>query len=92
MSLSKEYQEYHLTLKGWVKGSFQADFLGSSENVVTPDDRFLTIHCYDEQASVYSKSIYYEEKIWESDDKNQIKKLKQRYGEKPDWFGYKMMK
>lgn len=63
MSLSKEYQEYHLTTKGWVAGSFKADVLGASEDLETPSDTVLTIHCYDEQTSLHSKPFFYEKRF-----------------------------
>jgi hypothetical protein len=38
MSLSKECQEYHLTPRGWVEGTFKGDALGGSNVVEPPDD------------------------------------------------------
>ena len=88
MSLSKESQEYHLTPRGWIEGSFRGDVLGSSKDVGIPKDRVLTIACYDELPSVYSKPYFYDQVVWESEDKQAINHLKKKYGDKPDWFGY----
>ncbi len=92
MSLSKECYTYHLTPRGWVEGTFEADTLGSSRIKGTPKDRVLTICCYDEQTSLHSKSFFYDKTVWESDDPNMVKKLTKKYGKKPNWFGYKEMK
>ena len=91
MSLSREYQEYHLTQNGWIDGSFHGDSLGGSIDVEIPKDRVLTIRCYDEQTSVYSKTNFYEQEVWSCDDKELINQLKIKYG-KPNWFGYERMK
>ena len=92
MSLSKEYQEYHLTTKGWITGSFKGDVFGGSHKVPNPVDRVLTIMCCDELTSAFAKPIYHDEVIWQSDDKQLINKLKAKWGEQPDWFGYEKMK
>lgn len=89
MALSREYQEFHLTPQGWIDGNFKADSLGASESVETPKDRVLTIRCHDQLSSAFSKPNFYDEIVWESEDKNQINQLKNKYGEKPDCFGYK---
>lgn len=91
MSLSKEYQEYHLTPRGWILGTFKGDALGGSNKQPIPKDRVLTIACYDELPSAFSKPRLYDKVIWESEDKYLIKKLKTKWGERPDWFGYKKM-
>jgi hypothetical protein len=41
MAQRKEWQEYHLTLRGWVKGSCRDDF-GHGEDIEPPLDRVLT--------------------------------------------------
>lgn len=92
IGLSKECQEYHLTPHGWVEGSFKGDGLGGTTEVPTPNDRVLTILCYDVLPSAFSEARFYDSVAWESDDKDEIKRLKKKYGNKPDWFGYERMK
>jgi len=92
MSFSKERQDYHLTPRGWEKGSFKGDALGGKKDVDIPIDRVLTISCYDEKSSPYSKSMFYDNITWESDDKAKIDALINQFGDKPNWFGYKKMK
>lgn len=91
MSFSKECQEYHLTPRGWTEGSFQGDVLGGSNELPNPSDRVLTIACYDEISSAFSKPRYYDNVVWESEDRNKIAKLRAKWGEKPNWFGYEKM-
>jgi hypothetical protein len=88
MALSTESQEYHLTPKGWVTGTFIGDVFGGKEFVPTPNDRVLTMICYDKIAYVHAKPIYSHQIIWESEDKDLIKKLKLIWGDKPDWIGF----
>lgn len=92
MSFSKERQDYHLTPHGWVEGSFEGDTLGGKKHVDTPMDRVLTISCYDEKSSSYSEPFFYDKITWRFDDKNRIDALIKKYGDKPDWFGYKKIK
>lgn len=92
MSLSKECQEYHLTHRGWIGGSFKGDALGGSKEVEPPSDRVLTIGCYDKLSSAYSEPSFYEQIHWKADDENSIDQLIIKYGDRPDWFGYKKMK
>ncbi len=89
MSFSKESQEYHLTPNGWVMGSFKGDALGGAEERPIPEERVLTIVCTDEISSPYSSPRYYDNVIWESKNHKLIKELKKKWGDKPDWFGYK---
>jgi len=88
MSLSKECQEYHLTPRGWIMGTFTGDTLGGIEERPIPEDRVLTIACYDELPAAFSKPYYHYEVIWKSDDKKLIEKLISKWGEKPKWFGF----
>lgn len=92
MSLSKEYQEYHLTPRGWTEGSFKGDVLGGSIELPIPSDRVLTVACYDELPSAFSKPYYHAEVIWQSNNKQLIEKLKAKWSDRPNWFGYSKMK
>jgi hypothetical protein len=92
MSYSKECQEYHLTPSGWVKGTFKGDELGGRTIVPPPEDRVLTVLCYDELSSAYAEPHYYDREAWESDDKDAIRRLKEKFGHRPDWFGYDLKK
>ena len=92
MSFSKERQDYHLTPRGWEEGSFQGDALGGKKAVDIPIDRVLTISCYDEKASPHSKPIFYDRIAWESDGEAKIQALIKQFGEKPQWFGYEIMR
>jgi len=89
MSLSKERQDYHLTPQGWIEGTFKGDAFGGCNEVETPADRVLTIACYDEIPAVHAKPYFYDEVVWQSADKQLVDRLKARWGERPDWFGYK---
>ena len=70
MSLSKECYEYHLTHCGWVDGSFKGDVLSGSKEVEIPNDRVLTVACYDDTPAAFSKTYFYDKVVWESEDKD----------------------
>lgn len=91
MTLSKEIYEYHLTPNGWVEGSFKGDAIGGETEVEIPVDRVLTIKCYDELPHVFAKPLLYDKIIWKTENKVLLEKLKNQYGKRPDWFGYKQM-
>lgn len=91
MSLSRETQIYHLTPDGWSEGSFYGDCFGGIKEQNNPDDRVLTIACTDKIAYVNTPPEFTDQIEWESEDKELIKELKSKYGEKPNWFGYDKM-
>lgn len=88
MSLSVESQEYHLTPRGWIEGTFIGDVFGGKNEVPIPNDRVLTIICYDKLAYVHAKPTYSFKIVWESNNKNSIKQLQAKWGEKPKWIGF----
>ena len=57
MPLSKECQEYHLTLQGWISGTFKGDALGGSIKQPIPKDRVLTVVCCDELNATFTPYI-----------------------------------
>ena len=36
--------------------------------------------------------MFYDKITWKSDEKAKIKALKEEFGDKPNWFAYKLMK
>lgn len=85
MALSKEYQYYHLTPKGWISGSFEGDALGGSYQVAIPEDRVLTILFIDEIPAPKVKPIYRTQVDWQSDNVKDIRRLKEEFGELPEY-------
>jgi hypothetical protein len=85
MALSKEFQYYHLTTNGWVKGSFVGDVLGESYEEKTPTNRVLTIIFSDEIPAPFSKPIYRIQVDWQSDDIKIINRLKSKFGDLPSY-------
>jgi len=87
VGLSTERQQYHLTPRGWITGTFHPD-MGRPTEVPTPEDRVLTLECVDKQSSIYAKPTAHDFVAWASTDKAAIEELQKQFGEKPDWFGY----
>ena len=90
MSLSKEHQEYHLTPKGWVEGSFFGDVIGGRKILPIPSERLLTVSCYDALPSAFANPYFYDHVDWMSEDCKALKIAMALYGNRPDWFGYKL--
>lgn len=83
MGLGDEWTEYHLTPRGWEKGSFRRDGQ-PSRSQPTPGDRVATYR-YEESVnkslSGLNKST---ERTWESDDKALLGKLLASFGPCPE--------
>ena len=62
MSLSKESTEWHLTPKGYERGSETRDF-GPDEIKPPPADRVATYRWVEEQSSTYSKAHRVHEEV-----------------------------
>ena len=82
MSLSREYTEYHLTENPWVQGTTCIDIQGE-RFVSNPPDRVQTVRWVEEQTSTFSKPYRDHELIWESADKELVKKLREKFGDPP---------
>ena len=83
MAASKEWTEWHLTPRGWERGSEMVD-VGNLTEVAPPPDRVLS-HKYREiMSSGYSAGTdRYNEEIWRGDDEAQIAKLLKEHGAAP---------
>lgn len=89
MSMSKEYQYYHLTPRGWEEGTFIGDVFGGKKEIPIPEDRYLTILCIDELTAPNAKPIFRDQIEWKSDNLEMVRQLQDKFGVKPDWFGYR---
>lgn len=82
MSASKEWTEWHLTQTGWVRGSHRVDYQGTTM-VEKPADRVLTCK-YEEILSSSFSSLDKEVTVtWQSDDKENISRLLEKFGDCP---------
>lgn len=79
MSASHEWDEWHLTPQGWVRGSERMDFVGT-KSVPPPPDRVLTRRYIEHMSSSFSKMDYYYETIWQKGDPTA---LLEQFGEHP---------
>jgi hypothetical protein len=82
MSASNEWTEWHLTPRGWERGTEKLDFSGISE-VSPPPDRVLTVRWCFYLGYSLGKPDQYHEEVWHSSDQNLIDILKKRFGEPP---------
>ena len=83
MSATNEWTEWHLTPRGWERGSERQDF-GGIKTVISPKDRVLTVRWVEYQAEARAKAQLYHEKIWEHEDEELIEKYKNTYGDPPN--------
>lgn len=92
MSIDKERVEYHLTNSGWIEGEFDNRSLGRFNAPPKPEDSVLTISCVEElhRTGFASFEPSYDHNVsWKSNDKTKIEKLKEQFGELPNWHGFK---
>jgi len=80
MSYRKEWTDWHLTARGWERGSERVDF-GRITQVAPPPDRVLTYCWTEEQTSPYSRMGGTLRKEWGSDDHGAVEALLQKFGE-----------
>lgn len=83
MAASNEWDEWHLTESGWVKGTEKTDF---SKNIVEPPTNRLTTFKYQEYAgSVHSKIQISWDVIWQKSGAD-LNPLFEQYGKFPSSF------
>lgn len=80
MSASNEWDEYHLTPRGWEEGSSKTDFAPEKE-VPPPADRVLTKRFIDYQSSAFSRPHRYWEERWRSSDGAAVQELLAKHGD-----------
>ncbi|WP_446744288.1 hypothetical protein [Silvibacterium acidisoli] len=82
MSASYEYQDYHLTPRGWENGSHREDGTGKT-NVEPPPDRVMTTR-WEETWNIGAKDIKKRLDVtWKSDNKEAIESLIAQFGDSP---------
>lgn len=83
MAASREWTEWHLTPRGWERGSEMVD-VGNLTEVPPPADRVLT-HKYREiMSSGFSPIDRYNDEIWRTDDEERIAELLKTFGSAPN--------
>jgi hypothetical protein len=83
MSHSNEWTDWHLTPRGWERGSTRVDGAGVTEKAI-PGDRVLTKRWAEEKPSSFGGMSKELEDKWESDDKAAIEALIDKFGKCPE--------
>lgn len=81
MAASNEWTEWHLTNKGWVRGTEKDDF--SRTDRETPLDSVLTVRWSEHLGSVHGTMKRWHEELWRSADTKLIDQLLKKYGDAP---------
>jgi hypothetical protein len=81
MSTSKKWTEWHLTPRGWERGTEKDDFRRIDRE--PPGDRVLTVRYQKFLGSVYSKTQESLITQWESSDEPTVAQLEQEFGPPP---------
>lgn len=81
MAASREWTEWHLTQKGWIKGTQRRDF-ASTLTIPAPEGRVLTYR-YTETHSGYGKATGHLTEEWRSESIEKVQALLHEYGECP---------
>jgi hypothetical protein len=81
MSASNEWTQWHLTPRGWERGTEHWDHRTEEREI--PPDRVLTVQIGERYPSVFSKPQQYSDEVWRLDDAAQVGKLFERFGYGP---------
>jgi hypothetical protein len=81
MSASNEWTEWHLTPRGWERGTEKEDFRRVDRE--PPADRVLTVVYRQFLSSSYSKMEESLDTTWQSHDATAIAVLKEKFGSPP---------
>lgn len=79
MSVSDEWEEVHLTVAGWVDGSYKHDF-GKRVDVPVPKDAVLTVSRHVTVGAIGSSAMVREEETPLSTDASLIAELRAKHG------------
>lgn len=83
MGLSNEWTEWHLTPRGWERGSERTDSKGLMDRGA-PSDSMMTSKYAEVMTSPFSPPKQSTHTIWRHSDDNQIASLLDRFGPAPD--------
>jgi hypothetical protein len=83
MSLSREWTEWHLTPRGWERGSEKVDG-GGGKDREAPEDRVLTVRWREEQETMATKMERWHHEDWRSVDEAEVKRLTKQFGSAPE--------
>jgi hypothetical protein len=81
MSASNEWTQWHLTPRGWERGTEKEDFRRVDRD--PPNDRVQTVTYREHLSSGFSSLDKLSDVEWESDDKAKIEALMQQFGHAP---------
>lgn len=81
MSGIREWWEFHLTPKGWVKGS--ENMLDGAKERPTPADRLLTIRQHEHAPSRYAAPQTWSAIVWRAGDTRAIASFREQFGQMP---------
>ena len=81
MSASNEWTEWHLTPKGWVRGTEKEDFRRIDRD--PPEDRVMTVVHKQFLSSIYSKMDVSTDTTWQAKDGRAVAELLKKFGPAP---------
>lgn len=83
MSASNEWTEWHLTPRGWERGSEREDFKGTVHRK-PPADRVMSATYGERMSSPYSSLKEESGVTWRTEDQKLLNELLQQYGPPPN--------
>lgn len=82
MSVSNEWTEWHLTLRGWEEGSTKTD--AALKESAPPEDRVLIMKYHEYLSSRFSKADVGTKEVWSSSDTLSVTTLLAHFGKCPN--------
>ena len=81
MSGNREWWEFHLTPKGWIRGSER--MLDGAKDRPIPSDRLLTIRQHEHASSAYAPPQTWSAIVWRHTDSRAIATMREQHGQMP---------
>lgn len=85
MSASNEWTEWHLTPKGWVRGSEKEDF-GGIKTIPRPESCVMTALHREYLSSSFSRLDKTDEIVWTSENQSAVEALLDQHGPAPKYL------
>lgn len=82
MSASNEWTLWHLTPRGWERGTEKTDF-GEADEKPAPNDRVLTVKYREFMSSMFSSIEKTRDEVWRSQDERLVADLLAKFGPAP---------
>ncbi len=84
MSAMNEWTEWHLTPRGWERGTVKTDTPSSTTVAPPPPDRVLTCRFHEFLGAIGGDVEHWVEEVWAGPDRETVRALLDQHGSCPE--------